>query len=214
MLIPIFIVIYYYIKITQDYKTPFLALFRMVIQLLLIGYILVFIFTTKSPWFILAILLVMLTFAAIISLRPLENRDKNLYLKSFISIAVGGIITLAIVIFGVIKPKIWYEPRITIPLAGMVFANAMNSLSIFLDRLNSKNSTLKEAFSAALIPVINSFFAVGLVSLPGMMTGQILSGVDPLIAVRYQILVMLMVLSGSGLSIIIFIKLSHKLDKK
>jgi len=211
MLIPIFIVIYYYIKITQDYKTPFLALFRMVIQLLLIGYILVFIFTTKSPWFILAILLVMLTFAAIISLRPLENRDKNLYLKSFISIAVGGIITLAIVIFGVIKPKIWYEPRITIPLAGMVFANAMNSLSIFLDRLNSKNSTLKEAFSAALIPVINSFFAVGLVSLPGMMTGQILSGVDPLIAVRYQILVMLMVLSGSGLSIIIFIKLKAKL---
>jgi putative ABC transport system permease protein len=59
---------------------------------------------------------------------------------------------------------------------------------------------------ASLIPIINSFFAVGLVSLPGMMTGQILSGIDPLIAVRYQILVMLMVLSGSGLAVLIFIK--------
>ena len=87
-----------------------------------------------------------------------------------------------------------------IPLAGMAFANAMNSVSLASERLQAEidngNSGIKArntAFQASLIPTINSLFAVGLVSLPGMMTGQILSGVSPLIAVRYQIMVMCMI---------------------
>jgi len=93
-----------------------------------------------------------------------------------------------------------------IPLAGMVFANAMNTVSVAAERFESetRNSTYEQARSramtAAMIPVINSMFAVGLVSLPGMMTGQILSGVDPLIAVRYQVMVMCMIFGSSGIS--------------
>ena len=209
MVLPLSVVFYYYIKYTNDYKTPFLALFRMVVQLLLIGYLLVFIFTTKSPYIVLLTLVVMLVFASIISLRPLKNRTKSLYKKSFISIAIGGSLTLFIVVVAVISPSPWYEPKVTIPLAGMIFANAMNAISIFAERYFDSQD-LDKSLKASLIPIINSFFAVGLVSLPGMMTGQILSGVDPLIAVRYQILVMLMVLSASGLSVVIFLKLLNQ----
>ncbi len=207
MLIPVSIVIYFYIQITKDAKTPFLALFRMVIQLLLIGYLLVYIFNSKTPLIVGVVLFIMLVFASIISLRPLEKKSFSLYKRAFFSISIGGLSTLFIVIFLVLKPKVFYEPKVVIPLAGMAFANAMNSLSIYVERFYASHKE-NEAFKASLIPIINSFFAVGLVSLPGMMTGQILSGVDPLIAVRYQILVMLMVLSSSGLSVIIFSKLN------
>jgi putative ABC transport system permease protein len=206
MLLPLSVVFFYYIKYTKDAKTPFIAIFRMVLQLLLIGYLLVFIFTTKSHWLVVCILFIMLLFAAIISLRPLKSRSKNLYLNSFLAIALGVLVTLAIVVFGVIRPKVWYEPRIVIPLAGMIFANSMNTVSIFAERYFDTKD-ISKSLKASLIPIINSFFAVGLVSLPGMMTGQILSGIDPLIAVRYQILVMLMVLSGSGISVLVFANL-------
>ncbi len=101
-----------------------------------------------------------------------------------------------------------------IPLAGMAFANAMNSVSLASERLQAEidngNSGIKArntAFQASLIPTINSLFAVGLVSLPGMMTGQILSGVSPLIAVRYQIMVMCMLFAVSGIASATFLTL-------
>ena len=89
---------------------------------------------------------------------------------------------------------------IVIPLAGMIYANAMNAVSLGAERYESELehgevTARSRAFRSALIPQVNAFLAVGLVSLPGMMTGQILSGVDPLIAVRYQMMVMAMVLA-------------------
>ena len=106
----------------------------------------------------------------------------------------------------------FYSARYLIPLAGMVFASAMNSVSISAERFQSEldrgsdtSSARELALKAALIPITNSLFAVGLVSLPGMMTGQILSGVDPLIAVRYQIMVMCMLFSSAGLSAACFL---------
>jgi putative ABC transport system permease protein len=99
-----------------------------------------------------------------------------------------------------------------IPLAGMIFANSMNSVSLAAERLNAeigRQETFEKArniaYQASLIPIINSLFAVGLVSLPGMMTGQILSGVSPLIAVRYQIMVMAMIFGASGISVACFL---------
>jgi len=99
----------------------------------------------------------------------------------------------------------------------MIFANAMNAVSIAAERLESeidRGNTYMQArvisYKAALIPRINVLFAVGLVSLPGMMTGQILSGVDPLIAVRYQIMVMLMILGSAGISVAIYLLLMRR----
>ena len=108
----------------------------------------------------------------------------------------------------------WFEPRIIIPIAGMIFAVGMNAISLFVERFYSELKQTADtiharniAYNATLIPTINSLLAVGLVSLPGMMTGQILSGVSPLIAVRYQIMIMLMLFASSGLTSALFYQL-------
>jgi putative ABC transport system permease protein len=95
----------------------------------------------------------------------------------------------------------WFEPRFVVPLAGMIFANSMNTLSLAAERSREVDyeNARRIALDAALIPQINALLAVGLVSLPGMMTGQILSGVDPMVAVRYQIMVMCMTFGSAGL---------------
>ncbi len=217
VMIPVAIVIVIYIRWTQDKVTLFYALFRMLIQLILIGYVLTYIFNMDSPYLVLLILSVMLIAASIISMRPLEKRQNEFYLFAFLSICIGSIFTLLMVVFGVLSLESWYEPRYIIPLAGMIFANAMNAVSIAAERVESeinRGNTYINArvisFKAALIPRINMLFAVGLVSLPGMMTGQILSGVDPLIAVRYQIMVMLMILGSAGISVAIYLMLLKK----
>jgi len=217
VMIPVALVIVIYIRWTQDRTTLFYALFRMLIQLVLIGYVLTYIFSSKSSYLVILILSVMLVAASIIALRPLEKKNKSLYLYAFMSISVGGIFTLVMVIFGVLDLNPWYEPRFLIPIAGMIFANAMNAVSIAAERFESelsRESIYREArataYKAALIPIINALFAVGLVSLPGMMTGQILSGVDPLIAVRYQMMVMLMILGSAGISVAIYLWLLKK----
>ena len=117
----------------------------------------------------------------------------------------------------VVQIEPWYLPRYMIPLAGMVFANAMTAVSLAAERLNSElghgqawPEARLAAYNAAMIPVINSLFAVGLVSLPGMMTGQILSGVSPLIAARYQVVVMCMIFASAGISTAIFLALCRR----
>jgi len=214
VMIPVAIVIVIYMRWVQDRATLFYALFRMLVQLILIGYVLTYIFASDSPYLVVLILSVMLIAASIISLRPLQKQQKSLYLYAFISIFLGGIFTLMMVIFGVLDLNPWYEPRFLIPLAGMIFANSMNAVSLAAERFESevkRESNYSDAraisYKAALIPIVNALFAVGLVSLPGMMTGQILSGVDPLIAVRYQMMVMLMILGSAGISVAIYLLL-------
>jgi len=203
---------------TQDKATLFYALFRMLIQLMLIGYVLTYIFDANSPYLVVLILSVMLIAASVIALRPVQKRQNSLYLYAFISIFIGGIFTLMMVIFGVLDLNPWYEPRFLIPIAGMIFANSMNAVSISAERFESeisRENTYTDAraisYKAALIPITNALFAVGLVSLPGMMTGQILSGVSPLIAARYQMMVMAMIFGASGLSVILFLKLTKNI---
>ena len=217
VMIPVAIVIVIYMRWTQDKTTLFYALFRMLIQLMLIGYVLTYIFDADSPYLVVLILCVMLIAASIIALRPVQKRRKSLYLHAFIAIFFGGVFTLLMVVFGVLDLHPWYEPRFLIPIAGMIFANSMNAVSISAERFESeisgKNSYIDAratSYKAALIPIVNALFAVGLVSLPGMMTGQILSGVDPLVAVRYQIMVMLMILGSAGISVAIYLLLLKK----
>jgi len=216
VMIPVSIVIIIYIKWTKDKTTLIYALIRMLIQLILIGYVLTYIFETKSPYLIALILSTMLVIASIISLRPLKSRDKSLYKRSFISIFIGSIFTLITVVGGVMNFSFFFEPKFLIPISGMIFANSMNAVSIAAERFESeiKNTHYTDArniaYKASLIPTINALFAVGLVSLPGMMSGQILSGVNPLIAVKYQIMVMLMILASGGISVALYLSLMLK----
>lgn len=188
------------------------ALGRMLLQLTLIGYILVAIFQTESAWVVLGVLLVMLFFSGWIALRTVPDKRISLMFYALGAIFAGGGVTLIFVAQGVLHLEPWYLPQYMIPLAGMVFANAMNSVSLAAERYYSELSegldmiaARNKAMQAAMIPVINALFAVGLVSLPGMMTGQILSGVSPLIAARYQIMVMLMIFSAAGISTALFL---------
>ncbi|WP_372799629.1 ABC transporter permease [Litorivivens sp.] len=183
------------------------AVGRMLLQLLLIGYALAYIFETEHPVVVLGVLTVMLSAAAWISLNSIGKQRKDWLVKAALAIGVVGMAVLILVTQAVVAVEPWYAPNYVIPLAGMIFANTMNAVSLAAERFMSEREdglayedARRRAFKAAMIPVVNSLFAVGLVSLPGMMTGQILSGVSPLIAARYQIVVMSMLFGAAGLS--------------
>ncbi|MGR9044210.1 MAG: ABC transporter permease [Gammaproteobacteria bacterium] len=193
------------------------ALIRMFAQLLMIGFFLTTLFTSQSAGLIVSILALMVIIASWIALGSIIKHRRQLYGKAVLAMTLGSGSTLFITTFGVIELQPWYEPRYLIPLGGMIFANAMNSLSLAAERLESEISRNRRydhartiAFNAALIPIINSLFAVGLVALPGMMTGQILSGISPFIAARYQIMVMCMLFASSGLTTACFLVLIKK----
>lgn len=186
---------------------------RMLVQLFLMGFVLVFIFQIESALMIIPVLVFILSISSWIALRPLGLRNAKRYGRIFVSvgIACGGM--LFYVLFLVIEASPLYQPRYFIPLAGMIFANAMTAISLAGERFDDERSrgvnvdqALAAAFKAALIPQVNAFLAVGLVSLPGMMTGQIIAGVDPLLAVRYQIVVMAMIFGSAGLSVALFLR--------
>lgn len=199
-----------------NWKNSFYALCRMVVQLVTVGYFLSYIFNSNHSATILFSLLFMVIMASWIALRVIKKNRLNLFKYAFVAIVFGGGPVLFIVTQLILQLDPWYTPRFIIPLAGMIFSSAMNGVSLASERMQAEiNRGIKYsdaeriAFNASLIPVINSLFAVGLVSLPGMMTGQILSGVSPLISVRYQIMVMCMIFSSVGLSSFIFLVLTR-----
>jgi len=195
----------------------FYALGRMLAQLLLIGYVLAWIFGAGNGLLITGVLMIMLLASSWIALNTVPARRRRLLAASLGAIVIGGGFTLALITQAVLRLEPWYMPRYMIPLAGMVFANAMTAVSLAAERLYAEldhgldwAGARHAAYQAAMIPVINALFAVGLVSLPGMMTGQILSGVSPLIAARYQIMVMCMIFASAGISTALFLALCKK----
>ncbi len=198
-------------------KRALYATGRMLLQLLLIGYVLVYIFQAKSWFLISGVLSVMVIAASWIALNTTSLDKTKLFPASLVSVFVGGGLTMVVITQGVLALDPWYTPSIVIPLAGMIFAASMTNISLAIERLQAEiengHGFVKArdiAFRTSMIPVINSFFAVGLISLPGMMTGQILSGVSPLIAARYQIMVMCMIFGAAGLSTALFLILVQR----
>ena len=198
-------------------KTAIYATLRMLIQLLLIGYVLVYIFTADQPGIIVGVLVIMLLAASWIAIRPVQHKQRHVFFNALVAISVSGLLTLGLVSQFVISVEPWFSPRYVVPLAGMIFAGAMNTVSLAAERLQAeieRDTAYPEArriaFQASLIPMINSLFAVGLVALPGMMTGQILSGVSPMVAAKYQIVVMAMLFGVSGISSAIYLELQHR----
>lgn len=193
------------------------ALARMLAQLLLIGYVLAWIFEADDGWLIVLVLTIMLLASGWIATGTAPSQRFALLGASLISIILGGGLTLALVTQMVLQLEPWYLPRYMIPLAGMVFANSMTAVSLAAERLFAELAHDADwaearmmAYQAAMIPVLNALLAVGLVSLPGMMTGQILSGVSPLIAARYQIMVMCMIFASAGISTALFLALIRR----
>jgi len=219
--VPVLVTLIILFKWSLNASNALYAISRMLVQLLLIGYFLTYIFESESATVVIMILAVMVFASSWIALGTVADKRMQLYKHAFMALAIGGGITLLLISQGVLALDPWYSTPSMVPIAGMIFANAMNSVSLAAERLNaeiSRNVPYDEArmiaFQSSLIPVINSLFAVGLVSLPGMMTGQILSGVSPLIAVRYQIMVMCMIFGSAGIATAYFLVLARPVFQK
>ncbi|MCD4741422.1 MAG: ABC transporter permease [Desulfobacteraceae bacterium] len=216
--IPVLVILIIIFKWSLDIKNSIYAVARMLVQLLLIGYFLTYIFDSDSSVIVLAILITMVFSSSWIALGNIKTKRLVLYKYVIFSIAIGGGSTLIFITKGVLNLQPWYWPQYMIPLAGMIFANSMNSVSLAAERLNAEierdvpyEKARRIALQASLIPITNSLFAVGLVSIPGMMTGQILSGISPLIAARYQIMVMCMIFGAAGISAACFLTFSKSI---
>ncbi len=216
-LLPIALVCGIYWHWQGNVREVLVANSRMVVQLIGVGYLLIFLFDNPSPWTSLAVVSVMIAAASWIAIRPVRDQP-GFWLPAVWALAIAVTVHLLISLVLVMEVESWYTPSVLIPLAGMYFANTMNAISLSAERYSSEIKQGQDfqqarltAFNAAMIPQINGLLAVGLVALPGMMTGQILSGVSPLIAVRYQIMIMAMILGCSGLgSAILLSRLSAK----
>jgi len=196
---------------------------RMVVQLTLVGLVLRALFAVSSPGFTAFAAAVMVLFAGREAMARQERRFSGLWTYG---IGTGAMMAAATIVTGFalttqIHADPWYDPRYAIPILGMILGNTMNGVSIGLERLISgavqqrtaiearlmlgaeaaeaMRGVVGEAMRAGLIPTINGMAAAGLVSLPGMMTGQILAGVEPVQAVKYQLLIMFLIGGGTGL---------------
>ncbi len=213
--IPVLVVLVILFYWSLPTKRTLHALIRMLVQLLLVGFVLSYIFDSNNAWFIGLLLLVMMLFSSWIALNNIEAPRLLLFKSAFIAIFISSSLILLVITQGVLALKPWYQAQTLIPLAGMVFANGMNSVSLCGERFFAETKrgvnfidARNIAFKASMIPNVNALFAVGVVSLPGMMTGQILAGVSPFIAARYQIMVMCMVFASAGIASAIFLMLN------
>lgn len=203
---------------------------RCVVQLGAIGYALRWIFAVDRPELVVLIVAAMCAIAAQTATRRTRNVSGYPIVLGFVSLAASTYLVLIIVSAVIIRAEPWYTSRIVIPIAGMILGNAMTGIALSLDRLYSEvrsraaeveallalgatpweavRECAQEALRSGMTPTINSLMVVGLVSIPGMMTGQILGGVDPTEAVRYQIVVMLMIAAAVAIGSMIIVGLS------
>ena len=164
LLFPLAVVWYYYKEWVDDSKEIVYATLRMLVQLILIGYVLIYIFENDSWYVGFFLVLIMILMSSYIVMRNIHNSSFSTYSIIFFAIAVGGTLNLVLVIEFILELTPFYEPRYVIPIAGMIYANAMNAVSLAAERFEQEiksSSTLHEAlratFKASMIPIINSF---------------------------------------------------------
>lgn len=206
---------------------------RMTVQLIIMGYILMFVFENPSWYLTSVMLLIMMTFAVFNAVKrvtiPMPNGLKKLVI---ISIVAGYLVTAAVFLFIVLCISPWFNPQYCIPISGMIIGNSMTGIALGANKLCSgirdqrmliENSLMlgatpkaathdivNDAYDSALLPTMNSMLTMGIVSLPGMMTGQILSGTFPITAIKYQIGIMLAILGCTALTVILFVTIGYK----
>lgn len=207
---------------------------RTIIQLVLVGYVLNLIFDDAAlPWLIL-MAMVMLAIAGYETMARQKRRLKGGwgYGIGTLSMFCSSFVLTLFALLVLIGNQPWYQPQYAVPLLGMMLGNTMNSIAISLDRLldgawqqrekiearlvlgqtgqQAMSDLRRDAMRAGMIPTINGMAAVGVVSLPGMMTGQILAGIAPMEAVKYQIVIMFMIAAGAGFGGMIALQLGAR----
>lgn len=213
-------------------KRLLVAGIRTVVQLLIIGFVLRKVFQISSLWAIGLVVLFMIGAASRAAVQRSSRTFHGVVWRSFFTLLLSGLTTTVMVTGVIVGVKPWYEAQYLIPLLGMVLGNGLTGISLCLDHLLESLSERKgevemhlalgatrweaarepvsDAVRRGMIPIINSMMVVGIVSLPGMMTGQILQGADPLNAVRYQIVVMFMLAASTSMGCILTALLVYK----
>jgi len=210
-----------------------LASLRMIVQLLLIGYVLKWVFQADSILLVVTLAAIMTFIAGVSAVRRTERRYPGVYLASSVSVLVSSWLVTAFGI-GVVLQKAdsWYEPQYLIPILGMILGNTLSGISLGLSRLEDElvahrdlvelslalgatgweaaRGPVRLAVRTGMIPTINAMMVTGIVSLPGMMTGQLLAGISPLEAVKYQIVIMFLIASGTTLGTVGIVLLSFR----
>jgi putative ABC transport system permease protein len=205
-----------------------IATLRSIMQLVIVGYLLDAVFDLKQPVVILLVVLLMSAIASVEARHRIGNKVPFVLPLVWLSVVAGAGTILAYTTAVVVRPEVWYSPQYLIPLAGMILGNAMNGASIAAEKLIGSLSDRtreiethlslgatpqqaiatyeSEAIKTAMIPSINGMMVVGLVTLPGMMTGQILGGVSPLLAVRYQLVILFAITTANLITTLLVTK--------
>lgn len=209
-------------------KEIIISMVRAIIQLLAVGYILDMVFGLNNPIVIMILILIMSINASLNIIKRGKN-IKNVFIISLVSILVGSIITIfVLVLSGVID----FTANEIIPVSGMIISNSMVAIGLSYRNLNtsfnirraevetklslgasikeSSKDILRDSIKVAIIPTIDSAKTLGIVSLPGTMTGLILGGVSPIMAVKFQIMVTFMIISSASISTLISTYLAYK----
>lgn len=215
--------------ITKDLA---IATVRTYVQLLALGFVLRWVFGIDSPWLVVGLVLLMVLAATRILVKRSPDAPPGIFGSAFASMALTGFLITFAVTGVIVQVQPWYLPQYVIPLAGMVIGNSMNGIALALERVfadldrqegevlaltalgatpwEAAHPAIRDALRAGLIPTINSMAAAGIVFIPGMMSGQILAGADPVIATGYQIVVMLMVAAATALGSVMALVLTYR----
>lgn len=206
---------------------------RMTLQLIVVGYILVYVLKNPHPLITVPIMLIMLSFA-VFNVYQRTKPTINFSFKKLIALAMftGIIVNLVYFMFVVLQLDPWYDPQYFIPIGGMIIGKTMTGVSLGVNNLltgmkdnqekiegalmlgaspkTAAKSIINQAFDQAMLPTINAMVGMGIVFLPGMMTGQIIAGQEPITAIKYQISVMLGVAGTVSITVLIFLHLAYK----
>jgi putative ABC transport system permease protein len=205
---------------------------RLVVQLVLVGFILRAVFAAGSPLLTLAVVVAMVVIAGReVATRPEYRLGRfGNHAVGASAVAVATFLTVILALTTAIRPQPWYDPHYAIPLVGIVLGSVLNGGSLALDSLlggvvreraaieaqlalgatylRAMRRLIRESVRRGLLPIINQMSAAGIITLPGIMTGQILAGMDPLEAAKYQILLIFLLSGGSGLAAVAVVYLA------
>ncbi len=204
---------------------------RTVVQLLAVGLVLRWLFTEGQPY-VVVVMVVMTVIAGMAAVGRCDRRYRGIVLDSILSVWLSAWCITVIAVVVVVQPRPWHLPQYWIPLLGMILHNTLNGISLGLDRFTSElqsrrdeiesllalgatrweaaRTPVQQAVRTGMIPTLNTMMVVGLVSLPGMMTGQLLAGVAPVQAVMYQIVIMFLIAAGASLGTVGVVLLGYR----
>jgi UDP-glucose/iron transport system permease protein len=214
-------------------RSLLLAGLRTVVQLLLVGLVLEWVFRLDRWYVVLGVAAFMTLVAGVTAASRSERRYRGIWLDTIVSVWASAWMVTAFALFAVMQGiDEWYQPQYAIPLLGMVLGNTLNGISVGLNAFTEALATRREqvetllalgatrweaaralvqhAVRSGMIPTINAMMVVGIVSLPGMMTGQLLSGTSPISAVKYQIVIMFLIASATSLGTVGAVLLSFR----